>query len=82
MRRAARALKRRASTVTGLLAVLALVSLPIEVTIRLVEQPVVAPAPVVSVLLIASCLLLLGSGLGLRRLEAARTGAPRPTPSA
>jgi hypothetical protein len=82
MRRAARALKRRASTVTGLLAVLALVSLPIEVTIRLVEQPVVAPTPVVSVLLIASCLLLLGSGLGLRRLEAARTGAPGPTPGA
>lgn len=82
MRGAPRALKRRACVVAGLIAVLALVGLPVEVTIRLVEHPVVAPAPVVSFLLLGSCLLLLGSGLGLRRLEAVRSGASRPTPGA
>ena len=80
MRRLQGALKGRASALTGLVAVLALVSLPVEVTIGFVEHPVVAPAPVASVLLIGSCLLLVGSGLGLRRLEAARVGARRPTP--
>ena len=74
--------KRKARAVTGLLAVLALVSLPIEVTVRLVDHPVIAPAPVVSLLLIGSCLLLLGSGLGLRRLEAVRAAARRPPPAA
>lgn len=73
-------LKGRAHTVTGFLAGLALISLPVEITIGLAEHPVVAPAPVVSLLLISSCLLLVGSGLGLRRLEAMRVGAPRPTP--
>lgn len=82
MRWAPRARQRWASTVTGVLAVVALVSLPIEVAVHLTEHPVVAPAPVVSLLLVGSCLLLLGSGLGLRRLEGARLGAPRPTPSA
>ncbi|MGH7414794.1 MAG: hypothetical protein ACREKJ_11405 [Candidatus Rokuibacteriota bacterium] len=81
MRWAPRAVERRASTVTGLLAVVAMVSLPVEVTVRL-EHPVVAPAPIVSFLLVGSCVLLLGSGLGLRRLEAARVVTPRPTPSA
>lgn len=75
-------MKWRSSAVTGLVAGLALVSLPVEVTIALVEHPVIAPTPVVSLLLIGSCLLLVGSGLGLRRVEASRAGAPRPTPSA
>jgi hypothetical protein len=82
MRQVERMLRWRASAVTGLVAMVALVSLPVEVTIRLVEHPVVPPGPVASVLLIASCLLLVGSGLGLRREEAARAGARRPTPSA
>jgi hypothetical protein len=81
MRRVQQALKGRASAITGFLAMLALVSLPVEVRIGFVEHPVVAPTPVVSLLLIGSCLLLVGSGLGLRRLEAARAGAGRPTPS-
>lgn len=80
MRQLQRVLKGRASAVTGLVAVLALVSLPVKVTIGFVEHPVVAPAPVVSLLLIGSCLLLVGSGLGLRRLETVRARAPRPTP--
>jgi len=73
-------LKGRASAVTGFVAVLALVSLPVELRVGFVEHPVIAPAPVASMLLIGSCLLLVGSGLGLRRLEAARAGARRPTP--
>ena len=80
MRRLPGVPKGRAGLVTGLVAVLTLVSLPVEVTIQLVEHPVVAPAPVVSLLLIGSCLLLVGSGLGLRRLETARAGARLPTP--
>jgi hypothetical protein len=81
MRRVKRMLKWRASAVTGLIAVLALVSLPVELTIGLVDHPVVAPGRLASLLLIGSCLLLVGSGLGLRREEAARAGARRPTPS-
>jgi hypothetical protein len=80
MRQLQRVLRGRASAVIGLVAGLALVSLPVEVTIGFVEHPVVAPAPVVSLLLIGSCLLLVASGLGLRRLETARVGARRPTP--
>jgi hypothetical protein len=80
MRRLQGVLRGRASAVAGLVAGLTLVSLPVEVTIRLVEHPVVAPAPVVSLLLIGSCLLLVGSGLGLRRLETARANPARPTP--
>jgi hypothetical protein len=82
MRRVQRMFRWRASAVTGLIAVLALVSLPVEVTIRLVEHPVVPPGLRASLLLIGSCLLLVGSGLGLRREEAARASARRPTPSA
>jgi hypothetical protein len=66
-------------TVAGLLATLAMVSLPVEITFRMVEQPVVAPRPEVTLLTIGSCLLLLWSGLGLRRLEAARVLSRRPT---
>lgn len=75
-------LRWRARAVTGLIAVLALVSLPVEVTIGLAEYPVVPPGRLATLLLIGSCLLLVGSGLGLRREEAARAGAQRPTPSA
>ena len=82
MRRVQGMLKWRASAITGLIAGLALVSLPLEVTIGLAEHPVIAPAPGVSLLLIGSCLLLLGSGVGLRREEASRAGARPPTPSA
>lgn len=67
-------------TGAGLLATLALVSLPIEVTIQLIEYPVVAPQPAVTLLTIGSCLLLVWSGLGLRRLGAARALTRRPTP--
>ena len=79
MRQLAGVLKGRAHAVTGFVAGLALVSVPVEVTIGFGEYPVVAPAPVVSLLLISSCLLLVGSGLGLRRLEAMRAAVRRPT---
>jgi hypothetical protein len=82
MRRVPRVLKWRPSAIAGLIAALALVSLPVELTIGLTEQPVVPPGRLASLLLIGSCLLLLGSGLGLRREEAARADARRPTPSA
>ena len=82
MRRVQGMLKWRASAITGLIAGLALVSLPVEVTIALTEHPVIAPTPEVSLLLIGSCLLLVGSGVGLRREEASRAGTRRPTPSA
>ncbi len=76
-------LKWRPSAITGVIAALALVSLPVEVTIALVEQPSLdPPGRLASLLLIGSCLLLVGSGLGLRREEAARASAGRPTPSA
>jgi len=76
-------LKWRPSVITGLIAVLALVSVPVEITIGLVEHtPLVPPGRLASLLLIGSCLLLVGGGLGLRREEAARAGARRPTPSA
>lgn len=82
MRWVHRILRWRASAVTALIAVLALVSVPVEVTIGLAEHPVVPPGRLASLLLIGSCLLLVGGGLGLRREEAARAGARRPTPSA
>ncbi len=82
MRRVQGMLRWRVSGVIGLIAVLALVSLPVEVRIGLVDHPVVPPGRLASLLLIGSCLLLLASGLGLRREEAARAGARRPTPSA
>jgi hypothetical protein len=82
MRRVQGMLKWRGSAITGLISGLALVSLPLEVTIGLAEHPVIAPTPGVSLLLIGSCLLLVGSGVGLRREEASRAGTRRPTPSA
>ena len=82
MRRVQGMLKWRGSAITGLIAGLALVSLPLEVTIGLAEHPVIAPTPGVSLLLIGSCLLLVGSGVGLRREEVSRAGARRPTPRA
>lgn len=63
----------------GLLATLTMVGLPVEMTIRLAEYPVVAPQPVVTFLTIGSCLLLVWSGLGLRRHEAERESHRRPT---
>jgi threonine/homoserine/homoserine lactone efflux protein len=77
---APRAVSPWARAVATLLATVAGVSLPVELTIRLVEHPVVAPPPAATVLMIGSCLLLVWSGLGLRRLEAARALARRPTP--
>jgi hypothetical protein len=62
-------------TIRGILAsaaLLALVGVPVEFTIGLVEHPIVAPPHVASLLLIGSCLLLIGSGLGLRRIEIER----------
>ena len=72
---------RRAPLIMGLLAVLVLVILPVELRVGLAESPVVAPSRVVSLLTIGSCLLLIWSGVGLRRLEAARVLAQQQTPS-
>jgi hypothetical protein len=76
------AVRGRASAVTALLAAVTLVGLPVEITISLFEQPVIAPPRAASLLLLGSCLLLLGSGIGLRRLEAARATARPPAPGA
>ncbi|HSE04922.1 MAG TPA: hypothetical protein VLK35_12280 [Methylomirabilota bacterium] len=76
------AARGRASAVTTLLAVVTLVGLPVEITIGLFEHPVIAPPWAASLLLLGSCLLLLGSGIGLRRLEAARTAARPPAAGA
>jgi hypothetical protein len=53
--------------------------MPLDITIRLAEYPVVAPTPLVTFLTIGSCLLLVWSGLGLRRLEAERESRRPPT---
>ncbi|HEY7205353.1 MAG TPA: hypothetical protein VIA61_13695 [Methylomirabilota bacterium] len=66
-------------TGASLVATLALVSLPIEFTVRLAEYPVVAPPRLVTFLTIGSCMLLVFSGFGLRRLEAERVERERPT---
>lgn len=63
----------------GLVATLTFVSLPVDFTIRLAEHPVVAPPRAVTFLTIASCMLLVFSGLGLRRLEAERVEREQPT---
>jgi len=75
-------MSRRAPLLMGLLAVLVLVVLPVELRVELVESPVVAPSRAVSFLIIGSCLLLIWSGVGLRRLEAARMLAQQRTPGA
>ncbi len=82
MRSAAPRLYPWVPTTVGLLALVALISLPVELVVGLVEHPVVAPSPVVTLLNVGSCLLLVWSGLGLRRLEAARALAQRPSPGA
>lgn len=66
----------------GALTLLALVSLPLELAVGLADHPVVAPTPVVTLLHVGSCLLLIWSGLGLRRLEASRALAGQPSPGA
>ena len=63
----------------SLAATLALVTLPVEFSIHLAEYPVVAPPRVVTFLIIGSCMLLVFSGLGLRRLEAERVTREQPT---
>ena len=63
----------------GLLALLACVGVPVEVTLGLAEYPVVPPPRAATVLLAGSCLLLLWSGWGLRRLATERGLAPTPT---
>ena len=63
----------------GLVGTLTLVGLPVEFTVHLAEYPVVAPPRMVTFLIIGSCLLLVWSGLGLRRLEAERVSRERPT---
>jgi hypothetical protein len=66
----------------GLLALLACVGLPVEleVTLHLVGEPVVPPPPAATMLLLGSCLLLVWSGLGLRRVAAGRGLEQPPTP--
>jgi hypothetical protein len=66
----------------GLLVLLAFLGLPVELAIGWTEHPVVAPPVAATVLHVGSCLLLVWSGLGLRRLEAARARAERPSPGA
>ena len=66
----------------GLLALLGCVGLPMELTLALSEHPVVPPPRGASILLVGSCLLLIWSGLGLRRLAAARALEQPPSPSA
>jgi hypothetical protein len=66
----------------GLLALLGCVGVPMEITLVLTEQPVVPPPRGASILLVGSCLLLIWSGLGLRRLAAARGLEQPPSPSA
>jgi hypothetical protein len=61
-----------------LLALLGAIGAPVELQLALVEHPVVPPPAVATALTIASCLLLVWSGLGLRRTAAARALGPRP----
>jgi hypothetical protein len=63
----------------GLLALLACVGLPVELTLHLVEEPVLPPPPAATMLLVGSCLLLVWSGLGLRRVAAGRGLEQPPT---
>jgi len=80
MQRPPHSLRSWAPASVGALALFGLVGVPVEITLRLVEHPVVAPPPVTTFLLVGSCLLLVWSGLGLRRLAGERALAQRPTP--
>jgi hypothetical protein len=80
MQRPPHSLRSWAPAGVGAFALLGLVGVPVEITLRLVEHPVVAPPLVTTVLLVGSCLLLMWSGLGLRRLAGERALARRPTP--
>ena len=66
----------------GLLALLGCLGVPMELTLGLTEHPVVPPPRGASILLVGSCLLLIWSGFGLRRLAAARALGQPPHPSA
>lgn len=61
-----------------LLALLGMIVAPVELRLVLVEHPVVPPPALATVLTISSCLLLVWSGLGLRRTVAARDLRARP----
>jgi hypothetical protein len=63
----------------ALLALLACVGVPLELTLGLDEHPVVPPPRAATVLLAGSCLLLLWSAWGLRRLAAERGLSQTPT---
>ena len=63
-----------------LLALLGVIGAPVELRLVLVEHPVVPPPALATALTISSCLLLVWSGMGLRRTAAAR--APRSRPPA
>ncbi|HZP38168.1 MAG TPA: hypothetical protein VFE48_16915 [Methylomirabilota bacterium] len=63
---------------TAVLALLGVVAAPVEVRVLLVDDPVVAPPVLATALTISSCLLLVWSGLGLRRTAAARALQARP----
>ena len=62
-----------------LLAMVGAIAAPVELRLVLVEDPVVPPPVLATVLTICSCSLLVCSGLGLRRTAAARAPHHRPT---
>ena len=61
-----------------LLALLGAIAAPVELQFVLVEHPVVPPPALATALTISSCLLLVWSGLGLRRTATARDLRARP----
>jgi hypothetical protein len=61
-----------------LLALLGAIVAPVELRVVLVEDPVIPPPALATVLTILSCSLLVCSGLGLRRTAAARAPHHRP----
>ena len=64
----------------ALLALLACLGVPVEITLAVAEHPVAPPPRAATGLLIGSCLLLLWSSCGLRRTAAERGLAQTPTP--
>jgi len=62
-----------------LLSLLGAIAAPVELRVVLVDDPVVPPPVLATVLTICSCSLLVCSGLGLRRTAAARAPHHRPT---